>query len=124
MQLTQHQADDLFVIHSLRPEGIRIGEDVFSHSVLLTPDQGVAAWPVKSIDELDHGHIEPILKSKPEIVLLATGRKQRFPARALQIEFLKHSIGLEVMTLEAAARTYNVLASEDRRVLAAMIWEP
>ena len=37
---------------------------------------------------------------------------------------LRNNVGLEVMTLESAARTFNILASEDRRVVAALIWEP
>lgn len=123
MQLTEHRPDGLFVIHSLRDDCIRVGEDRYDQSLLITPDQGVEHWPVTVIDQLNTQLLEAIFAREPEVVILASGRRLQFPPREVQIEFLKRSIGLEVMTLEAAARTYNVLASEDRKVLGALIWE-
>lgn len=123
MQLTEHRPDSLFVIHSLRPDYIRVGEDRYDQSLLITPDQGVEHWPVTAVGQLDTKRLEAIFVREPEVVILASGRHLQFPPREVQLEFLKRSIGLEVMALEAAARTYNVLASEDRRVLGALIWE-
>ena len=123
MQLTEHRSADLFVIHSLRPDYVRVGEIEYQHSIVLMPEQGVHDWPVRSISELTADHLEAIFALDPEIVILASGRTLTFPPQAIQLEFLKRGVGFEVMTLEAAARTYNVLASEDRRVLGAFIWE-
>ena len=123
MQLTEHRPDGLFVIHSLRNDFIRVGEEHYSRSLLITPDQGVQDWPVTAIDQMNAQHLEAIFACDPEVVILASGRRMQFPSREIQLEFLKRSIGLEVMALEAAARTYNVLASEDRKVLGALIWE-
>lgn len=123
MQLTEHRPDEQFFIHSLGADAIRIVETHYSHSLILSPEKGVKKWPVESLESLEVSHLQPILEWKPDVVLLASGRTQRFPAREIQIEMLRNNIGLEVMTLEAAARTFNVLASEDRRVVAALIWE-
>ena len=123
MQLTEHRADALHVIHSLHPDFIRVGEQEFTQSILLTPVEGVELWPVTAVDQLSSEQLEPIFMREPEVVILASGRTLTFPAREVQLEFLKRGIGLEVMNLEAAARTYNVLASEDRRVLGAFIWQ-
>jgi uncharacterized protein len=124
MQLTENRPEEQYFIHSLGPDAIQIVEDRYSRSLILSPVKGVREWPVESIDALETGHFAPILEWEPDVVLLASGRTQRFPAREIQIEMLRNNIGLEVMTLEAAARTFNVLASEDRRVVAALIWEP
>jgi len=124
MQLTENRPEELYFIHSLGPDAIQIVEDRYSRSLLLSPFEGVRDWPVASVDALETRHFEPILEWAPDVVLLASGRTQRFPSREIQIEMLRNNIGLEVMTLEAAARTFNVLASEDRRVVAALIWEP
>jgi len=124
MQLQEHTPENHFYVHSLGPEAIQIAETRYSHSLILSPDQGVASWPVNSIGELETHHLQPILDWRPDVVLLATGRRQRFPERSIQIEMLRNNVGLEVMTLESAARTFNILASEDRRVVAALIWEP
>ncbi|MEX2499620.1 MAG: MTH938/NDUFAF3 family protein [Wenzhouxiangellaceae bacterium] len=123
MQLTEHPPDQRYFIHSLGPDAIQIVETRYSHSLILSPEHGVAEWPVASMIELQTAHLQPILAWQPDVVLLASGRTQRFPAREIQIEMLRNNVGLEVMTLEAAARTFNVLASEDRRVVAALIWE-
>jgi uncharacterized protein len=58
---------------------------------------------------------------KPEVVVLSTGTKQQFPRAALRAEFATRKIGLEVMEIGAACRTYNVLVGEERRVLAAVL---
>lgn len=124
MQLTENRPEEQYFVHSLGPDAIRIVEHRYSRSLILSPFQGVRDWPVESVDALETRHLEPILEWSPDVVLLATGRTQRFPAREIQVAMLRNNIGLEVMTLDAAARTFNVLASEDRRVVAAMIWEP
>lgn len=124
MQLTENRPEEQYFIHSLGPDAIRIVEDRYSRSVILSPTEGVRDWPVESIEALEPRHFDPILAWSPDVVLLASGRTQRFPSREIQVEMLRNNVGLEVMTLEAAARTFNVLASEDRRVVAALIWEP
>jgi len=123
MQLDEHKPEQQYFIHSLGPEAIQIVETRYDYSLLLSPENGVTEWPVGDVAELQTRHLQPILEWGPDVVLLATGRRQRFPDRSIQIEMLRNGIGLEVMTLEAAARTFNVLASEDRRVVAALIWE-
>ncbi|MEM7053728.1 MAG: MTH938/NDUFAF3 family protein [Pseudomonadota bacterium] len=123
MQLTEHRSNELHVIHSLRPNYVRVGQQEYTQSILLTPVEGVEHWPVASIDEFAVDHLQPIFERKPEVVILASGRELKFPPRDIQLEFLKRGVGLEVMTLAAAARTFNVLASEDRRVLGAFIWQ-
>ena len=53
--------------------------------------------------------------------MLSTGARQKFPRAALRAEFATRKIGLEVMEIGAACRTYNVLVGEERRVLAAIL---
>jgi uncharacterized protein len=124
MQLTEHVPGDQYFIRSLGPDAVRIVDDDYAESLLLTPADGVVPWPVAAVDALDEAAVEPIITLEPDVVLLATGRTLRFPHRDVRAALLRCNIGLEVMTLDAAARTFNVLAGEERRVLAALIWEP
>ncbi|MGK7295790.1 MAG: Mth938-like domain-containing protein [Candidatus Wenzhouxiangella sp. M2_3B_020] len=124
MQLTEHTPDSRYFIRSLGPESIRIVDTDYSESLLLEPENGVSLWPVPDVDALSQDDLQPIIERDPEVVLLASGRTLRFPSQEIRIELLRRNIGVEVMTLDAAARTFNVLASEERRVLAALIWEP
>ena len=63
--------------------------------------------------------LRPVLD--PEIVLLGTGPRQIFPAASFRAQFLSAGIGIEVMDTGAACRTFNVLVSEQRRVVALLM---
>ena len=56
-------------------------------------------------------------------MLLGTGARQRFPHPRLTAELAQAGIGLEVMDLQAACRTYNILVAEERKVAAALLFE-
>ena len=91
---------------------------------LLVPWRGdVQPWNVTKLEELTEAHFEQILSAKPELVILGTGPKLRFVSPALYRSLIQAGIGLETMDLGAACRTYNVLASEGRAVLAALLIE-
>lgn len=124
MQLTEHRPDAQYYVHSLTDDALRIVDTPWSESILVTPDREPQRWPVDRLEALDEDALPPIFELDPDVVLLATGRTLRFPPPAIQRMFLERGIGLEAMTLEAAARTFNVLASEERRVLGAFIWQP
>ena len=115
-----------------RPEGYlfvrRVGEQSVTvvdrelkASFLLAPDQLVEDWPVTDVVALDEAAASAVRALKPELVLLGTGARQRFPAAWFLAGFLRLGIGIEVMDNAAAARTYDLLASEGRRVVAAFI---
>jgi len=57
----------------------------------------------------------------PEVVLIGTGARQAFLPPAVTGALLSLGIGIETMTTQAAARTYNILMSEERRVLALLL---
>ncbi|PKL94404.1 MAG: hypothetical protein CVV18_09025 [Gammaproteobacteria bacterium HGW-Gammaproteobacteria-8] len=124
MQLSEHRPDSYHFIHSLSDRAIRIVDADWSESLLLTPDQGVRPWPVNHIEAIDEAALAPIFDYAPDVLLLATGRRMCMPDWSLQRQLLQRSIGVEAMSLDAAARTYNILAGENRRVMAALIWEP
>lgn len=91
---------------------------------LLVPWQGeVQDWNVSRFADLQAAHFEQILALKPELVIFGSGAKIRFASAALYRSLIDARIGMETMDLAAACRTYNVLASEGRAVLAALLIE-
>jgi uncharacterized protein len=88
------------------------------------PEVGPVDWPVQGFGMLDATHFEALLAHRPEIVLLGTGQRLRFPAPALTRGLAAARVGIEVMDTPAACRTYNILLGEGRRVLAAMLFDP
>lgn len=95
----------------------------YEASLIILPERVVADWPVPNFDALTSRHLGALAEHRPEIVLLGTGRRHRFPSPALVADLVMHHIGLEVMDSRAACRTYNILVAEGRRVAAALILE-
>ncbi len=93
-----------------------------SSSVVVMPDR-LEDWSAKAFDRLSAEDFTFLKDLKAEIVLLGTGQKQRFPHPRLTAELAKAGIGLEVMDLQAACRTYNILVAEERKVAAALLFE-
>lgn len=82
----------------------------------------VQPWSVASFDALTAQDFENLLDLQVEIVLLGTGPKQRFPRPGLTAPLARARVGLEVMDVQAACRTYNILVAEERRVAAALLF--
>ena len=108
------------LIRSYSESGLRIGDQLVQRSCLVTAERLITDWPPASFDELALGDLAAIFALTPELVLLGTGPTQRFASAAVRAEFSRRAIGLEVMQLGAACRTFNVLVQEERRVLAAL----
>ena len=54
------------------------------------------------------------------LLLLGTGSESLFAPRELTFALARRGIGLEAMSTAAAARTFNVLAGEGRRIAAVL----
>jgi uncharacterized protein len=106
------------VIRNVSESAIRVNDDDYSESIVLTPDDQLTIWSDKPIADLTDADFDSVFDTKPEIVLLGTGASNVFPPRELTFAFARKGIGLEVMDTPAAARTFNVLANEGRRVAA------
>jgi len=91
-------------------------------SLIVQPER-IAAWPLAAFAALTEDHFARLAALGPEVVLLGTGRRLRFPHPQLSAPLARAGIGLEVMDVQAACRTYNILMAEERRVLAALIFE-
>ena len=104
--------------------GVIINGAQYTHSLVLPWDGDPAAWPVSSFETLDASHFEQLLAHRPQLVLFGSGARLRFPAPRLLAGLMQARIGFETMDTAAACRTYNVLASEHRRVLAALVLAP
>ena len=91
-------------------------------NLIVLPGQ-VLPWSARSFDALAEEDFQIFLELKLEILLLGTGPRQRFPHPRLTAELAKAGIGLEVMDLQAACRTYNILVAEERKVAAALLFK-
>jgi len=91
--------------------------------LLLLPEGPVQPWQPPSFEQLRAEDFDALLALKPEVVLLGTGTRQRFVHPRLTAGLARAGVGIEVMDTAAACRTYNILMSEGRHVLAAFLQE-
>lgn len=111
------------VVRHYRPGEIRVRGTAYSASLILTPQQIIADWRPQDAADLAAADLERLLAldPRPDMVLLGTGERQRFPQRDVLAPLLAAGIGLEIMDTAAACRTWNVVLSEGRRAAAALI---
>jgi uncharacterized protein len=100
---------------------VMVNGERHSASIVVLPDR-LEQWAVTGFDALTSGDFEFLKKLGAEIVLLGTGERQRFPHPRLTAALAQAGIGLEVMDLQAACRTYNILVAEERKVAAALLF--
>ena len=105
--------------------GFRFADMSHRGSVLALPS-GIKAWPVVSVTELTEAALDPIFAEGDalELLLLGTGADIAAIPAAFRTRFREAGIGLDVMQTGAAARTYNILLAENRKVGAALIAVP
>ena len=121
MKFIQHTPPGINLIRRYSADSITIGDETLRTSFIVGATTLIRAWPPQDVESLTTQHLEAIWELKPELVVLATGARQQFPRAAMRAEFATRKIGIEVMEIGAACRTYNVLLSEERRVLAAVL---
>jgi len=109
-----------FSIQSVSTDGIVIDDRLINHSVLVCAES-VQDWPPRDVNELSAEHLSLTTPLGPEIIILGTGSTQVFPPPQVTGALRQSGVGVEIMANDAACRTFNVLLSEDRRVVLALI---
>jgi uncharacterized protein len=121
MDLSLDRPDAFLFVRRTAPDHITVVDRELTASFLLAPDRVIEGWPVHDATALKPALAEPFFELQPELVLLGTGERQRFPPAEFLAAFLRRGLGIEVMDNAAAARTYDLLAGEGRRVVAGFI---
>lgn len=121
MQLNHERPDYAFALRSADGRSARVNDRVLTASFILTPSRLIEDWPAHAGRPLAADDLAPLLALDPALVVLGTGDRQVFPSAAVMAACLTRGVGIEVMDNAAAARTYNVLAGEGRRVVAGFV---
>lgn len=123
MPLAQELPDYTYTLRGADGRSARVNDQTLTASFVLAPESLLPQWQVAAGDLLQPEHLAPLLDLKPELILLGTGSRQVFPPAETMAACLGRGVGLEVMANDAAARTYNILAGEGRRVVAGFMLE-
>ncbi len=123
MQFTLESRSSVNLVRAYSRSELRIGENRVLTSCIVTADRLITDWEPRCFEALAPAHLAALLALEPQVVLLGTGPQQRFPPATIGSLLNGRGVGLEVMDLGAACRTFNILVQEDRRVAAALFFE-
>lgn len=121
MKIHLERGAGLNIIRAYDVGTVRIKDDEYRHSLIVTPATVIADWAPQGFDQLQPEHFRQIAVLMPEVVLLGTGVRLRFPHPGMTRALIDANIGMEVMDTGAACRTYNILLAEGRNVAAALL---
>ncbi len=121
MELNLERPRDYLFVRKADAHAVVVVDRPFTASIILARDKVIDDWGVADVAAMTPKDAEPILALQPDVVLLGTGARQQFPSQEVLAAFLQRGVGVEVMDNAAAARTWDILASEGRNVVAAFI---
>ena len=123
MKFTEHRDSNVYTVKNYEPGLVKINNITLTKSCFLTQTLIEDNWPCNSVDTLTTELLDNLLSKNPEVIILGTGDLQNFPEPRLFAYCAAKGVGLEVMANDAACRTYNVLTTEDRDIVLALIIE-
>jgi uncharacterized protein len=122
MKFAEEDPTEGYFITAYDDSRLQVSGKNFDTSLIIAPDALDSDWSPTSINDLQSEHFIKIIELKPELVLLGTGQKLTFPPVNSYSELIQLGISVDVMDTGAACRTYNILMSEGRRVVAGLIF--
>jgi uncharacterized protein len=125
MKLHLNTQANLNLITAYSEAYIEINKQRFGHSLIVMPELCLHDWDVKHSTEIGLSQVAKLIElhrsHKIEVLLLGTGETQHFLTGAPYFALAEKGIAIECMSTAAACRTYNILMSEGRQVMAALI---
>jgi uncharacterized protein len=120
----QPERSEVQTISGYGPGWFSIENDKFTSSLIISSSGLRTAWDCERFEALTAAHFAQLAELETELVIFGSGTRNRFPPPAWLAPLMARRIGLETMDTQAACRTYNILAHEGRKVVAALLLEP
>lgn len=121
MKFAQDSQDEGYVVTAYDDGSVTVNGKPFTQSLIIATTKLHENWSVSSIERLQSIHIEQVLSFNPELIIIGTGSRLIFPAIEVYAPIIQRGIGVDFMDTGAACRTYNILMSEGRDVVAGLI---
>jgi uncharacterized protein len=126
MKLYQDKHANTNVITGYGDDHVMISKTRHEGNVLVSAGQVVNDWAPQAGGDLAGLSAEDLARAAElgaEILIVGTGRRQRFPQPQLLRGLVEARIGFEFMDFAAACRTYNILVAEGRAVVVGLLHE-
>jgi uncharacterized protein len=119
--LSNNSGQNVFTAHGAGY--VQVNDQRFELPVIVTPEQVLGDWSARSFDTLTEADFGHFLALQPEVLLFGTGSQHRFAHPQLYRALTAAGIAVEFMNTPAACRTFNILMSEDRKVVAGILFD-
>lgn len=121
MKFSEDIGNALYRITGYGEGWVKVNQEMLQHSFLLGSQTLYRNWEPQSMRELEDHHLEPLFGLGAEVIIIGSGPTQNMPSPAVWRALAQNGVGFEIMSNDAACRTYNILLSETRRVAAAFL---
>ena len=119
----QPDKSDVQTLTAHGPGWVAINNERVENSVVVGSRGERFEWNCRSFEQLGPEHFAQLASLGAELVIFGSGARIRFPKPAWLQPLMARRTGIETMDTPAACRTYNILASEGRHVVAALLIE-
>jgi uncharacterized protein len=103
------------------PGWVSVNGQKFTANLAVSAQTGGSLWTCPGFEGLLPVHFDVLAERQPELIIFGSGERIRFPHPSCLQNLYAHRIGVETMDTQAACRTFNFLAGEGRKVIAALL---
>lgn len=116
------ETPDKHAIQSYGISEIKINDTIYQQSIVVSRQQILTDWQIKSIKDLNIESLDTLVAQKPEIIIIGHQETGKFAPATTMALLSQKKIGFECMSIGAACRTYNILLGEQREVVLGIIF--
>lgn len=121
MLVSKDQTKVPFYIDAYEPGKVIINEQSYTNSVIIYPQKLDSNWQTQCVQNLQAADFQQFAACEAKLIIFGTGEKQFFPPIELYADLLTKGFMFEFMASKSACYTYNILKSENRDVIAALL---
>ncbi|WOB06310.1 Mth938-like domain-containing protein [Piscinibacter gummiphilus] len=121
MKLQPDRIEGVNVISGLSADAVSVNGVAHTRSIVIPWVGEVSPWGSAGFEALTADDFDRLAALEPELIIFGSGKRIRFVPPLLLRSLMARRIGIETMDTAAACRTYNVLAGESRKVVAALL---
>lgn len=116
------EAAENHAVQAYNAHQIQINSIVYERSLIVSKNEIITELTINDIQEINEQYLQQLIKFKPEVIIIGHENTGKFPPMSIISQLSQQRIGIECMSIGAACRTYNVLLSEERAVVAGFIF--
>ena len=116
MQINDELSNSKYIFRNCSEKGIQVNEILCTSSICINNNTLISPWLINNIKDLNKKHLLNVINFKPEILIIGSGKHNLYINSKLLFLLYSNKIGCEVMSTQAACRTYNLLTLDNRNV--------